>query len=175
MMDKHIPERTCIVCREKKDKNDLFRIGQVSEKKYIFDEKGKVQSRGVYVCKTHECIQRLSKNKKINLSMEDLVKMVNLLKKKSKNYLNVLNAMKNSEHLTFGINMVLEDLDHIHFIIIAEDISEKNDKKLIAKAKEKNIPYVHFGKKDELGDIFKKDEINVIAIKSKKVAKGLLD
>ncbi|MGL4308456.1 DUF448 domain-containing protein [Cetobacterium sp. SF1] len=174
-MEKHIPERTCIVCREKKNKSDLFRIAQISEKKYVFDEKGTIQSRAIYVCKTHECVQRIAKNKKINLSMEDLLNMANSLKKKSKNYLNILKAMKNSEHLTFGINMVLEDIDHVHFIIIAEDISEKNDKKLIAKAKEKNIPYVHCGNKDELGDIFKKDEVNVIAVKNKKVAKGLLD
>lgn len=83
--------------------------------------------------------------------------------------------MKNSEHLTFGINMVMEEIEHIHFLIIAEDISDKNDKKLVSKAKELNIPYVHFGNKTQLGEIFNKDEINVIAVKNKKIARGLID
>lgn len=174
-MNKHIPERTCVVCKEKKAKEELFRLAQVNDSKYIFDKNQKSQARGVYVCKTHECIQRISKNKKYNLSMEDLMDMLNLLKKKSKNYLNILKAMKNSTDLTFGINMVMEDLEHIHFIVIAEDISSKNDKKLITKAKELGISYVHYGTKNELGEIFGKDEVNVIAIKSKKVARGLID
>ncbi|WP_297405921.1 DUF448 domain-containing protein [uncultured Cetobacterium sp.] len=174
-MDNHTPERTCVVCREKKDKKDLFRIAKISESNYSFDEKQKMQTRSIYVCKTHECIQRISKNKKYNLRIEDLLAMVNLLKKQSKDYLNILKAMKNSDHLAFGINMVMEDLDHIHFLIIAEDISEKNDKKLIAKAKELNISYVHYGNKFQLGEIFKKDEVNVIAVKNKKIARGLID
>nr|WP_255492164.1 DUF448 domain-containing protein [Cetobacterium sp. 2A] len=174
-MDKHIPERTCVVCREKKDKSELFRIAQVSENKYVFDKEQKMQARGLYVCKTHECIQRISKNRKYNLSMDDLMAMLSLLKKKSKDYLNILRAMKNSEHLTFGINMVMDEIEHIHFIIIAEDISEKNDKKLIARAKELGIAYVHYGNKHELGEIFNKDEVNVIAVKNKRIARGLID
>ncbi|MGL4672381.1 MAG: DUF448 domain-containing protein [Cetobacterium sp.] len=169
------PERTCVVCRDKRDKSDLFRIAKINENNYSFDEKQKLQSRAIYVCKTHECIKRISKHKKYNLKIEDLLIMVNLLKKQSKDYLNILKAMKNSEHLTFGINMVMEEIQHIHFLIIAEDISEKNDKKLIAKAKELNIPYAHFGDKAQLGEIFNKDEINVIAIKNKRVARGITE
>lgn len=174
-MDNHIPERTCVVCRSKKNKSDLFRIAKIGENNYSFDEKQKMQGRSIYVCKTHECIKRISKNKKYSLKIEDLLAMVNLLKKESKNYLSILNTMKNSDQLAFGINMIMDDINHIHFLIIAEDISDKNDKKLIAKANELNIPYVHYGNKNELGDIFNKDEVNVIAIKNKKIARGLID
>lgn len=171
----NISIRTCVVCKEKKEKKDLFRIAKINENNYSFDEKQKMQTRSIYVCKTHECIKRISKNKKYNIKSEDLLKMINLLKKESKNYISILKAMKNSEHLTFGINMVMEDIEHIHFLILAEDISEKNDKKIIAKAKEFNIPFVHFGSKIELGEIFNKEEINVIAVKNKKIARGLLE
>ena len=101
--------------------------------------------------------------------------MLNLLKKDSKDYLKILRAMKNSQELVFGINMIFDEIEKVHFIIIAEDISERNDKRITAKAKEKNIPYVHYGKKNELGDIFNKEEINVIAVKNKKVARGLIE
>ena len=127
------------------------------------------------MCKTHECINRLSKHKKIKVEIEDLLKMLNLLKKDSKDYLKILRAMKNSQELVFGINMIFDEIEKVHFIIIAEDISERNDKRITAKAKEKNIPYVHYGRKNELGDIFNKEEINVIAVKNKKVARGLIE
>lgn len=169
-------ERMCVICRDKKNKTDLFRIVEKNEDgKYILDENQIAQKRGQYVCKTHECINRLSKHKKIKMEIEDLLKMLNLLKKNTKDYLKILKAMKNSQELVFGMNMIFDEIEKIHFIIIAEDISEKNDKRIIAKAKEKNIPYVHYGKKNELGDIFNKEEINVIAVKNKKVARGLIE
>ena len=170
------PERMCVICREKKDKADLFRIVEKDEEgKFTLDEKQTIQKRGQYVCETHECINRLSKHKKIKVEIEDLLKMLNLLKKDSKDYLKILRAMKNSQELVFGINMIFDEIEKVHFIIIAEDISERNDKRITAKAKEKNIPYVHYGKKNELGDIFNKEEINVIAVKNKKVARGLIE
>lgn len=170
----NITERTCIICRAKKIKNELFRIVE-NENSYILDEKQVVQKRGAYVCKSHECIKRLSKHKKIKVAIEELLKMVNLLKKETKDYLKILNAMKNSKELIFGINMIYDEIEKVHFMIIAEDISERNDKRLIATALEKKIPYVHFGKKEELGEIFGKNEINVIAVKNKKVARGLIE
>lgn len=168
------PERTCIICKSKKMKSELFRIAE-KDGSYIFDEKQVVQTRGQYICKEHNCIERLSKHKKIKVPVGELLKMLNLLKKESKDYLNILKAMKNSKELVFGINMILDEIDKIHFIVIASDISDKNNTKLIDKAREKNIPFVHYGKKEQLGEIFGKNEVNVIAIKNKKVARGLIE
>ena len=168
------PERTCLVCKEKKEKKELFRIAEV-EGQHIYDVDQDIQARGTYVCKTHECIKRLSKNKKINLSNEDLYKMAITVKKAQKDYLSLLKTMKRSEFLSFGINMVTEDIKRIHFLIIAEDISEKNDKRIMRLAREHNIKYIHYGSKVQLGAIFDKPEVNLIGIKSKKVARGMTE
>ena len=149
-----VHERTCLICREKKEKKDLFRLVKPGEDRYYFDEKQKAQSRGYYVCKSHECLKRLSKHKKIKVSTDDLMKMLNQLNKGEKDYLNILKAMKNSQALSFGMNMVLEEIEHTHFLVLAEDISEKNERKLLAKAKELDIKYVYFGNKNQLGEIF---------------------
>lgn len=170
-----VHERTCLICREKKEKKDLFRLVKPGEDRYYFDEKQKAQSRGYYVCKSHECLKRLSKHKKIKVSTDDLLKMLNQLNKGEKDYLNILKAMKNSQALSFGMNMVLEEIEHTHFLVLAEDISEKNERKLLAKAKELDIKYVYFGNKNQLGEIFGKEEVSVIAVKSKKMARGLID
>ena len=41
--------------------------------------------------------------------------------------------------------------------------------------KELDIKYVYFGNKNQLGEIFGKEEVSVIAVKSKKMARGLID
>lgn len=167
------PERTCLVCRAKKEKKDLFRIAE-TEEGYVFDQNQIVQARGTYVCQTQECVKRVAKNKKINISMENLYKMMQQIKKSQKDYLKILSTMAQSKFLTFGINMVSADIKKVHFIIIAEDISDKNDKRIIRLAQEHNIKYVHYGTKEQLGGIFGKNEVNLIGVKSKKVAGGMV-
>ena len=175
MSNQDFPERTCLICKDKKDKKDLFRLVKAGDDKYVFDEKQKQQSRGYYVCKTHECLQRLAKHKKIKMNTDDLMKMLSLLKKGEKDYLNILKAMKNSQVLSFGMNMVLDEIEHTHFLVLAQDISEKNEKKLLLKAKELSINFVYFGNKNQLGDIFGKDEVSVVGVKNKKIARGLIN
>ena len=60
--------------------------------------------------------------------------------------------MKNSGELVFGINLLFENIEHVHFIVLAQDISKKNEEK-----------------------IFNKEEITVIGIKDKKMARGLIE
>ncbi|MDU1909874.1 DUF448 domain-containing protein [Fusobacterium sp.] len=175
MSNQDFPERTCLICKDKKNKKSLFRLVKTGENKYVFDEKQKQQSRGYYICKTHECLHRLTKHKRIKMNTDDLMKMLNLLKKGEKDYLNILKAMKNSQVLSFGMNMVLDEIEHTHFLVLAENISEKNEKKLLLKAKELNINFVYFGNKNQLGDIFGKDEVSVVGVKNKKIARGLIN
>ena len=172
--EKKISERTCIICRAKKNKSDLFRLAKINENSYIFDKDYKKQTRGTYVCKSLECIGKLSKHKKVRVSSDDLLKMLNLVKKSEKNYLNILSSMKNSGELIFGMNLFFENIKHIHYLVIAEDIGDKNKEKIINKAKEYKIPYLFTGNKESLGEIFDKEEVNLIGIKDKKMAKGLI-
>ncbi len=41
MNNQDFPERTCLICKDKKDKKDLFRLVKTGEDKYAFDEKQK--------------------------------------------------------------------------------------------------------------------------------------
>ena len=52
---KHIPQRSCIACREVKDKRDLVRIVRTPEQAIIIDEKGKAPGRGAYICRRRAC------------------------------------------------------------------------------------------------------------------------
>ncbi len=55
---KHRPQRTCIACREVKDKRELLRIVRTSERRIVVDETGKAQGRGAYLCKQATCWQK---------------------------------------------------------------------------------------------------------------------
>ncbi|MDR1835428.1 MAG: DUF448 domain-containing protein [Fusobacteriaceae bacterium] len=177
-MTGHIPERTCLVCRKKSGKDNLFRICQRDPKTYFFDETQKWQSRGWYICKDHECLKKLSRHKKFPLPPDDLLAMLKKLeqrKKEERNYLNLLKPMKNSGYLTFGVHMILEEIEHVHFIILATDISENPRDKILEKARRHQVKYIYYGTKAELGDIFGKDEVNAVGVKNKKIAGGLID
>lgn len=63
MNNKTYPHRMCIGCREMKEKKQLIRIVKNKEAQVAFDESGKLQGRGAYVCKSRECIEKARKNK----------------------------------------------------------------------------------------------------------------
>jgi predicted RNA-binding protein YlxR (DUF448 family) len=62
---KHIPERTCIVCRKLKPKRQLIRLVYSSAIGMVeVDQSGKKPGRGAYLCSTRDCWgKRLSKNR----------------------------------------------------------------------------------------------------------------
>ena len=175
MSNTHIPERTCIICRTKKEKSKLFRLAKLKETFYEFDKEQKKQTRAVYVCKSLNCLGKLAKHNKVKLDSQDLMSMLNIINKANKNYINILNSMKNSGELVFGINLLFENIEHVHFIVMAQDISKKNEEKVLRKINELKIPYVVVGTMQELGKVFNKEEITVIGIKDKKMARGLIE
>ena len=68
------PQRMCIICRSSTDKDKLFRFTE-TEGAYVYDEKQINQSRGIYVCQSLNCIEKLSKHKKYKISMKDLAEV----------------------------------------------------------------------------------------------------
>ena len=61
---KKIPQRMCVVTREKHDKRDLLRVVKNKEGKIFIDESGKANGRGAYITKSIEVLE-LAKNKKV--------------------------------------------------------------------------------------------------------------
>lgn len=46
-----VPTRTCVVCKERRQKNDLIRIVRTPEGQVVFDRTGRLNGRGAYVCR----------------------------------------------------------------------------------------------------------------------------
>lgn len=172
-----ITERTCFICRTKNEKSELFRLVKNGEK-LVFDQKQKMNGEGksTYICKTSDCLQKVAKNKKLGIENEDLLKMANEVKNSKINILSILNVMKNSTFCVFGINLVFDAIyeGRVDLVVAANDISDKNFDKLEQKCLERNIEILKLHSKDELGKVYNKEDINVIAICDKKAADGIL-
>jgi len=52
---RHVPLRTCIACRQSKDKRELIRLVRTPEGKLVVDETGKQNGRGAYLCRQQAC------------------------------------------------------------------------------------------------------------------------
>ena len=48
----------CVVCRERKEKQELLRIVLTADADYALDPKGKTAGRGTYVCAKEDCVRR---------------------------------------------------------------------------------------------------------------------
>ena len=60
---KKIPQRTCIGCKEKKDKKDLIRIVKDKDGNITLDRTGKANGRGAYICDNIQCLEKAIKTK----------------------------------------------------------------------------------------------------------------
>lgn len=62
-MQKKIPMRQCLGCREMKPKRELIRAVRSPEGEISLDFKGKKPGRGAYICNNAECLKKALKSK----------------------------------------------------------------------------------------------------------------
>ena len=67
---KKIPQRSCVVCRTKKDKNELIRIVRNQANEINIDETGKKPGKGAYICDSLECFEKGIKSKALKRALE---------------------------------------------------------------------------------------------------------
>ena len=69
-MQKKIPQRQCLGCREMMPKRELLRVVRSPEGVVSLDSKGKAPGRGAYVCPKAECLKRAVKSKALSRALE---------------------------------------------------------------------------------------------------------
>ena len=70
---KNLPQRSCVICRTQKNKNELLRIVRNKENIIKIDEKGKESGRGAYICYNMNCLKKEKKTKKLEKSLESKI------------------------------------------------------------------------------------------------------
>ena len=69
---KHVPQRTCVICRQKVDKRQLTRLVKRTEGVYI-DPSGKSNGRGAYVCDNANCREQAASTNVLNKALRTIL------------------------------------------------------------------------------------------------------
>jgi len=69
-MQKKIPQRQCMGCRERKAKRELIRVVRSPEGEVSLDFGGKKNGRGAYICPNSECLKKAIRSKALDRSLE---------------------------------------------------------------------------------------------------------
>ena len=69
-MQKKIPMRQCVGCREMKAKKELVRVVRSPEGDISLDFRGKAPGRGAYLCANTECLKKAIRSKSLARALE---------------------------------------------------------------------------------------------------------
>ena len=169
-----MPEIMCLCCRKKGSKEDFFRISTIKEK-CVLDIEHRIQARGIYVCKDKQCVEKLSKHKKIKVDIEILLKMLSILDKSEKSIEKILIGMRNSEYFIYGVDDNIEGVkrDKVKLIILPKDVKEKYKEEFLNLREKYKFKIIYIEKQEQLTDIFSRN-VNVIGVFDKSVVRGIL-
>ena len=69
-MQKKIPQRQCMGCRERKAKREMIRVVRLTDGNVSLDFGGKMNGRGAYICPDAECLKKALRSKALDRSLE---------------------------------------------------------------------------------------------------------
>lgn len=168
------PQRTCIACREAKDKSSLIRFVADPDNRLIPDISEKLPGRGVYVCRKSECIIRAVERKLFSRALkhelivsdkEELLLQLTCLY--SSRILNLLSLANRSGVIISGSDSVekaLKSEKNRFFLLVSDDTStDRVDKFRYAAAESGIMMFVLFGS-SEFGSAIGKESRNIILL-----------
>ncbi|WP_196760892.1 DUF448 domain-containing protein [Streptobacillus moniliformis] len=172
--------RTCVITRANDKKENLLRFVENSKGEYIYDDAQNIQNRGKYIKYDLEIFQKFFNKFKVEMKSAEKVlkhfeKKVNK-ENKDEHILRILEGLKNSEYLVYGIDENLDAMKNsvVKLLIIPSDINGKYVNKLKKIAKLNNVNIIFIEKQYSLKKIFL-SEVKVVGVKTKKVVRGILN
>ena len=74
---KHTPQRTCVACREVKNKQELVRVVRKPDGNVELDSTGKKNGRGAYVCPSWDCWEKAFTGKQLERTLHSNISKKN--------------------------------------------------------------------------------------------------
>ena len=69
-----VPERMCLVCRVLKPRDQMFRLVKSKEDgSYLPNPLGERSGKGIYFCRTGDCLQRMQKERRLRRQLLDRI------------------------------------------------------------------------------------------------------
>lgn len=69
---RHVPQRTCVICRQKFDKRQLTRLVRTRDGVFV-DPSGKKDGRGAYLCDSANCRERAASSEILNRALRTVL------------------------------------------------------------------------------------------------------
>ena len=179
------PQRTCVACRQIKDKNQLVRYVVAPDGAVLVDYRQRLPGRGAYTCIDIQCLheavkrnsfQRCFKGQSHTVDATALEQQLTLAVKQKIS--NLIGMSRKSGQVVTGSNAVIESLrkgSSFSLIILAEDISAAIGKKIETLALRQNIYSARLYDKQIIGQMLGKEERSVIAVQAGLLADSLLN
>ncbi len=169
-MSKQAKTRTCVICRDNFDKQDLLRFVVSPNNDIMLDVYHKAPARGTYVCDKATCLDKAI-NKSVIVKMLKANKTENLMADMEKSLTSKISSnivmLKKSQMLTLGTDNVVDLLkaNKLKYVMIAGDVSAKTAEKINHYAQKNSVKSDALFTKDILSDITGVANCTVIGLK----------
>lgn len=172
-MAKAAPQRSCLACRETKDKDELLRFVLAPDRTLVPDLQNKLPGRGAYTCMKAACLKLAAQKKQfargfkgevLGADADGLLKQViHKLEERIASYLSLANK---AGKVVSGSDQVQEKLKKggAGLLFVATDISPDIGEKFRGLAKLKEVPCISLFTKERLGELLGKELRSVLIV-----------
>ena len=172
-MPKAIPQRSCLACREPRDKGSLLRFVLAPDGTVVPDLQQKLPGRGVYTCVKRSCLKQAVLKKQFSRGFKTEVAGIDAealaaqvaakLEERIASYISLANK---GAKVVSGSDQVLERLKKgdAGILFVATDISPEIGEKFRGLARIKRVPTMALFSKERLGALVGKELRSVLVI-----------
>jgi hypothetical protein len=179
------PQRTCVACRQTKDKKQLVRYVVAPDGTVLVDYRQRLPGRGAYTCISVQCLldavkkncfQRCFKGQCRSVDAAALTPQLTMAV--AHKIESLIGMSRKSGQFIAGSNAVIDSLkkeSSLALIIMAADISTAIGEKIEVLAQRKRIYTARLFDKQMIGRLLGKEERSVIAVQSGLLGDSLLN
>jgi predicted RNA-binding protein YlxR (DUF448 family)/ribosomal protein L30E len=164
--------RTCIGCRDEKDKRELVRLVESPGGVIVIDYKGNLPGRGSYICPKESCVRDAFKKGGISRAFKgagvvDVEGFLNELRERVlERFSSLLSISRKAGRVLDGREAVEKGIDKgsARLVLMAEDISMRSFSDIAEKCLKKGIVYRTYLSKDRIGALIGKGERGAVGV-----------
>lgn len=173
--NKEKPQRSCLCCREPRDRDKLIRFVLSPQGEVVPDLDARLPGRGAYTCISAQCLEKTVKQRGFNRAFKtevvmppaaEMVSMVGgLMRDRILGYIGLAN--KAGKVLSGGtlVSEAIRSKNKPGLILVAADVSEAIGEKIVVLAEVNRIRCEQLLSKDDFGAILGKAPRSAVAIR----------
>ena len=179
------PQRTCIACRETRDKRQLLRYVVAPDGMLLVDYRQRLPGRGTYTCVSRQCLRDAVKRKAFQRSLKEAPEGVDadrletqLREAVSRKIAGLIGMARKSGQVVTGTQAVTEVLKKdpaVAVVLLAEDISSAIGQKIDSLCSVQGVPCAQLYDKQSIGQLLGKEERSAVAVLPGPLAQALVD